>query len=93
MCWITTKGIKYVRKLVIICVSLSHVFDLKKCKHNIRSNQLGWIGNLIHISYTTQPIDMKVGIRIKHIIISFYTKNDNYNSGIFKDIKSVRMDW
>jgi len=36
---------------------------------------------------------MKIGIRNKHIIISSYTKNDNYYSGILKDIKSVRMDW
>jgi len=41
---------------------------------------------LIHISYITQPIDMKIGIRKKHIDISFYTKKENYNSVTFRDI-------
>jgi len=50
------------------------------------SKQLGWIGNLIHISYITQPIDMNIGIRNKHIIISSYTKKENYNFVTFRDI-------
>jgi len=50
------------------------------------SNQLGWIDNLIHISYITQPIDMKTGIRKKHIDISSYTKKEHYNSVTFRDI-------